>query len=119
MPSRCFIIQEPVKKDAASGQMVPMMDFRKALEYGEPVVCLPCGRVAFAPGPTVQTLNEKLRDFSDDDYLVAVGDPSAIAIAGAIAASNNRGRFKMLKWDKESRKYIKIEVNLYPHRKEN
>lgn len=110
---KCFIIQEPMKRDFSSRQMVPLMDFRKVLEYGDPVVCLPIGRMSLSPGPTVDILKTKLRNFCDDDYLVAVGDPSAIMMAGAIASEFNMGRFKMLKWDKESKQYIKVEVNLF------
>ena len=54
-----------------------------------------------------------VNDFSDDDYLLLMGDPSAIGIACAVASSNNRGRFKCLKWDKREYKYYPVEVNLY------
>jgi len=51
-------------------------------------------------------------NFNDDDYLLLIGDPSAIGIACAIAATNNRGQFKCLKWDKREYKYYPVEVNL-------
>ena len=113
MRGKCYIIQEPVRRDHSTGQMVPIMDFRKVLDYGDPVVCLPGGRVMLSPAPTIEMLKSKLKNFTDDDYLVAVGDPSAIAIAGAIAAEYNMGRFKMLKWDKESRQYVCVDINLF------
>lgn len=120
MRGKVYIIHEVMRRDAASGQMVPAFDFRKAVEYGDLEVCLPPGRVALAPGPTVNLLNDKLRNFCDDDYLIAVGDPSAISIASAIAAQNNRGRFKLLKWDKDMHQYIKVDIDLYHNkRKEN
>jgi hypothetical protein len=56
-----------------------------------------------------------LKDFSDDDYLLAAGDPSAIAVAGAVAAEANRGRFKLLKWDKSNKGYIRVDINIFPH----
>lgn len=107
-----YIVQEPMRRDSESGHLVPTMDFRKCLEYGDPVVCLTNPKVAFTPGPMVRALNDCLKDFCDDDYLVAVGDPSAIATAAAVAAKNNLGRFNLLKWDKNSRRYIKVEINL-------
>lgn len=106
-----FIVQEPMRRDRQSGQLVPIMDFRGVLEYGDPVVCLNSPKVAFTPGPMIRTLKDVLKDFTDDDYLVAVGDPSAIAAAAAIAARNNLGRFNMLKWDKDSHKYIKVAID--------
>ena len=108
-----YITQEVMKRDFATGNFIPTMDFRKALEYGSLEVCLPLGRVSLTPGPTVQILSSKLRNFCDDDYLIAVGDPSVIAMAGAIAANNNMGRFKMLKWDRDTKQYIAVSVDLW------
>lgn len=110
---KCYIVQEPMRRDSVSGQMVPVMDFRKVLEYGDPEVCLPTGKVALSPAPTVYQLRDKLRNFSDDDYLVAVGDPSAIAIAAVIACENNLGRMKLLKWDKDMRRYILVQIDIH------
>ena len=117
MRGKVYVIQEVFRYE--NGVQVPIFDFRKAAEYGDLEVCLPSGKVSLSPGPTVNQLNDKLRNFSDDDYLVAVGDPSAIAIAGAIAANNNRGKFSILKWDKNVKQYIKVSVDLYPHRRAN
>jgi hypothetical protein len=101
-----------MKRDFATGQMTPVMDFRKVLEYGDPVVCLPPGRVSLAPGPTVDALKQALRDFTDDDYIVSVGDPSAIFIAAMVVGQNNRNKCKLLKWDKDARRYIQVTVDL-------
>ena len=111
--SKCYIIQEPLKYDPISGQMVPVMDFRKVLEYGEPVVCLPGGRVSLSPGPTIDALRNKLKDYTDGDYLVSVGDPSAIFIAAMVIGDINRGKCNLLKWDKQSKQYIKVEVDVH------
>ena len=51
-------------------------------------------------------------DFSDDDWLLAMGDPAIIGIAFAIAASINHGRVNLLKWDKIERSYYPVKVNL-------
>lgn len=118
--SKVYIIQEPLKRDFQTGEMVPVMDFRKVLEYGDPVICLNSGRVSLTPGPTIDKLREVLKNFTDDDYLVPVGDPSAMAIAMMIIGDLNRGKCKILKWDKDSKRYIKVDVDIYYRtRKEN
>lgn len=61
---------------------------------------------------TVRKLRHKLRTFSGKDYLLAIGDPVAIGIACAIAAENNGGRFKMLKWDRQEKLYYAVSVDL-------
>lgn len=118
MQRRVFIVQEPVKRDSETGELVPMMNFKRVLEYGSPIVCLPRGNVALSPAPTMDKLREKLKDFSDKDYLVCAGDPTCLAMAAIIAADRNRGKVTMLKWDKISKGYIEVRIDLY-NRKES
>ena len=54
----------------------------------------------------------KIVNFNDDDYLLLTGDPAAIALAAAVAARQNGGRFKMLKWDRQTAKYFPLSANL-------
>ena len=86
-----------------------------ALDYGEIEVVLPPNQsqVIFSSGPTVARIKRTMEDFSDDDYLLFIGDPTAIAILATVAASKNHGRFKCLKWDKQERRYIPIQIDLF------
>ena len=98
-----FVVQEVVGKNILSAE-----------KYGDLELLLPEGsQLVLSTAPTVRRLKSKLKDFSDDDYLLLMGDPSAIGIACAVASSHNRGRFKCLKWDKREYKYYPVEVNLY------
>jgi len=63
---------------------------------------------------TVRRMIRKLSKFTDDDYLLLAGDPAGIAIASALAAQHNMGRFKVLKWDRLEQRYYPLEVNLNP-----
>ena len=94
-------------------QEVKGRNILSAEKFGELELLLPEGaQIVLSAGPTVRRLRHKLRNFNDDDYLLLIGDPSAIGIACAIAATNNIGRFKCLKWDKREYKYYPVEVNL-------
>jgi folate-dependent tRNA-U54 methylase TrmFO/GidA len=86
-----------------------------ALDYGEIEVVLPPNQsqVIFSSGPTVARIKRMMETFSDDDYLLFIGDPTAIAIMATVAASKNHGRFKCLKWDKQERRYIPIQIDLF------
>lgn len=110
---RVFITQEPQRKDPATGRMVSMMNFNHARKFGEPVVLLPAGPVALNTAPVVWELKDALRDFSDQDYLIAVGDPTLQAMAAIVAAQNNRGRVHFLKWDRELGNYIEVQFDLH------
>jgi len=91
-----YVVQEVAGKNILSAE-----------KYGDLELLLPEG------SQLVLRLKTKLKDFSDDDYLLLMGDPSAIGIACAVASSNNRGRFKCLKWDKREYKYYPVDVNLF------
>lgn len=101
--STVYVVSETTQHNIAS-----------ALDYGRLETILPPNaQIAFSVAPTVRRIQRKLEKFSDEDYLLLIGDPSAIGICCAIAAARNHGRFKMLKWDKRERRYIPIEVNLF------
>jgi len=97
-----YVVQEVIGRNVLSAE-----------KFGDLELLLPEGsQLVLSTGPTVKRLRYKLRNFNDDDYLLLIGDPSAIGIACAIAATNNRGQFKCLKWDKREYKYYPVEVNL-------
>ena len=57
-----------------------------ARRFGEIKVLLPPNRqIVLSSAPTVSRLREGLNGFSDDDYLLLMGDPAAIGIACSIA----------------------------------
>jgi len=88
-----------------------------AMDYGViETVLPPNAQIAFSVTPTVRRIQRKLEKFTDEDYLLFIGDPTAIGIISAIAASKNNGRFKCLKWDKLERRYIPIQVDLFPQK---
>ena len=94
-------------------QEVKSRNVLSAEKFGTLELLLPEGsQLVLSTGPTVRRLRYRLRNFNDDDYLLLIGDPSAIGIACAVAATNNRGQFKCLKWDKREYKYYPVEVNL-------
>ena len=88
------------------------VDITDALRFGEFENLLPRqDQLMISSQPVVHALKKKLKDFSDDDYILCLGDPSIIATVAVVAASMNRNRFKMLKWDRHLKKYYPVEVN--------
>jgi alcohol dehydrogenase YqhD (iron-dependent ADH family) len=105
-----YITQE-VRKSTSDGSFHPQFNFKPALKFGELRVLVPAGMSLLSPVPLIRTLKEKLATFSDEDYLLAVGDPSVVAAASIIAAGKNEGRVRMLKWDREISDYIPVELD--------
>jgi hypothetical protein len=89
----------------------PIFDLAPAAQYGETEVLMPFAQSMLATVPTVRALKEKLRNFTDDDYLLPVGDPVLISTVAMIAAEQNGGRVKFLKWDKPTHSYVVIPVD--------
>ena len=88
-------------------------NIRSAEKFGDLKIVLPDNKqMILSSGPLTFKLQKELRDFNDNDYLLLIGDPAIIEVAGAIAADINNGRFKVLKWDRNETKYYDIEIDL-------
>ena len=88
-------------------------NIRSAEKFGDLKIVLPDNRqIVLSSGPLTFKLKQELKDFNDNDYLLLIGDPAIIAVAGAIASENNNGRFKVLKWDRNETRYYDIEIDL-------
>ena len=70
-------------------------------------------QMIFSPGPLIYKLRQGLKNYTSDDYLLLTGDPAIIGVACSIVSDITGGKFKLLKWDKQERKYYPIAINLY------
>jgi folate-dependent tRNA-U54 methylase TrmFO/GidA len=88
-------------------------NIRSAEKFGDLKVVLPDNKqIVLSSGPLTFKLKHELKDFNDDDYLLLMGDPAIIAVAGAVVSDVNGGKFKVLKWDRDEKKYYDIEIDL-------
>ena len=70
-------------------------------------------QMIFSPGPLIYKLRQGLKNYTSDDYLLLTGDPAIIGVACSIVSDITGGKYNLLKWDKQERKYYPIEINLY------
>jgi len=70
-------------------------------------------QMIFSPGPLIYKLRKGLRNYTSEDYLLLTGDPAIIGVACSIVSDITNGKYNVLKWDKQERKYYPIEINLY------
>ena len=92
----------------------PKINILGASEYGEFKFLLPeLSQIIFSPGPLIFKLRKLLKDFRPEDYLLLTGDPAIIGVACSIVSDITNGKYNLLKWDKQERKYYPIEINLY------
>ena len=105
-----YVIQEIAGTKAGN----PKINIMGASHYGKFKFLLPeFSQIIFSPGPLVYKLRQGLREYKPDDYLLLTGDPAIIGVACSIVSDITNGKFNLLKWDKQERKYYPIEINLY------
>jgi len=114
--SKVYVVQVPNRvhkdRDGNVTGVTPLFDLFPAEAYGEIIVMLPEGNHSFVPVQLVSMLEKHLIDFTDEDYLIPIGDPVACMIAGIIAVKHNNGKINVLKWDKKYRQYIEVSVTI-------
>ena len=92
----------------------PKINIMGAAEYGKFKFLLPeLSQIIFSPGPLIFKLRKELANYKKTDYLLLTGDPAIIGVACSIVSDITNGKYNLLKWDKQERKYYTIEINLY------
>ena len=105
-----YVIQEIPGTRAGN----PKINIMGASQYGQFKFLLPeFSQMIFSPGPLIYKLRQGLKDYKTRDYLLLTGDPAIIGVACSIVSDMTNGKYKLLKWDKQERKYYPIAINLY------
>ena len=100
--SMVFAVQEDTRKN-----LLPALDFG-SIEY----LLDSRDQITFDSVPWVRRIATALRGYTEEDYILAIGDPAAIGIACSVAAQRTGGRYKMLKWDRQEQRYYPITVDI-------
>ena len=105
-----YVIQEVAGTQSGN----PKINIMGASNYGKIKFLLPeFSQIIFSPGPLVFKLRKGLKDFKEGDHLLLIGDPALIGVACSIVSDITNGKYNLLKWDKQERKYYPITINLY------
>ena len=110
IPSKVYVIQEiPGTKEGR-----PKINILGAAKFGTFKFLLPeLSQIIFSPGPLIFKLRKGLNDYRPKDFLLLTGDPAIIGVACSIVSDMTNGKYNLLKWDKQERKYYAIEINLH------
>lgn len=114
--SRVFVVQEQ-----------PHMNISPATDFGSIIYMIGPGEHAFNPTRVVSAFRDCIEQnkFTADDHLLLIGDPILIGCAVAIvdqwmqaewaqagSLSDTAPKLRTLKWDRELRRYLPIELPL-------
>ena len=105
-----YVIQEI----AGTREGKPKINILGAAKYGTFKFLLPeLSQIIFSPGPLIFKLRKELANYQTTDHLLLTGDPAIIGVACSIVSDITNGKYNLLKWDKQERKYYSIAINLY------
>jgi len=108
--STVYVIQEI----AGTKWGTPKINIIGASRYGKFKFLLPeMSQIIFSPGPLIFKLRNGLKNYTLKDYLLLTGDPAIIGVACSIVSDITNGKYNLLKWDKQERKYYPITINLH------
>jgi hypothetical protein len=107
-----YAVQSPRRRDLQTRKMVPRYDLAPANIYGEVKELLSPTTKPFNPAPIIDELYIKLENFSDDDYIICIGNPILLAIAVTVASDINDGKVKLLQWHGKKEEYIAVDVDM-------
>lgn len=112
--SKVFVVQEQLRFDLASGKNVPRFPtIENAQALGQLVFMLEPNAHPFNQSAVVGTFHKFLNEYSDDDYLILVGNPILLGMATAIAASYNSGRVNFLQWSPKGERYVLVHSEMF------
>ena len=109
-PAIVYVIQEI----SGTKEGRPKINIMGAAQFGVFKFLLhELSQIIFSPGPLIFKLRKGLEKYKRKDFLLLTGDPAIIGVACSIVSDITNGKFKLLKWDKQERRYYPIEINLY------
>lgn len=106
-----YIPQSVRRYDGQSQKLKPLFDFTQAANYGNLREVIDEFEDLLFIEKLTGKVKESLAEFSAEDYLIAVGDPTLIAICAAVLF-RKFDRVNMLKWDRKTQTYLKVEIGL-------
>ena len=103
-----------VQETAGTREGRPKFNIMGAAEYGKLKFLLDeRSQMIFSPGPLIFKLKTLVKDFKPTDYLLLTGDPAIIGVVCSLVSDNTNGRYNLLKWDRQEKRYYPIEIDLY------
>lgn len=90
-------------------QEVPGRNLSAALDYGNMELLLPPNQILLDHAAAIDQLYARLNHFDkEEDWLLLIGDPVAIGLACAVVTDITDGTLRMLKWDRETHRYLPV-----------
>lgn len=87
-------------------------DHQAAAVYGNLQYVVNFSQAQAPPYSLIETMRSALRTFSQDDYLLPVGDPVVMSLATHFALESSGGRVQILRWDRVTQSYQVVHFDV-------
>jgi hypothetical protein len=109
--NKVYIPHVVKRLDRQTSKLKPALDFSSAARYGQLTEVIDDWDDILLVDKVTANANLALANFTEDDYLLAVGDPTVIAICAGILFKRF-SHVKMLKWDRRLGDYLLLKVGV-------
>lgn len=100
-----YVVQHHLRYDPEKGELSPRYDLTPAEAFGKLRFILDAKTTLQRPELVVAKMDLILKSFTDNDYLLPIGNPVMIGWAMALAAAHNEGRVAVLVWSNRDQRY--------------
>lgn len=109
-----FVVQQQMQFSSESQELIPRFpSINKAESWGVLKFILSPSAHPFNPEIVLGDMHEALSGFSDDDYLLLIGNPILIGMATTLAAYYNNGKVNFLQWSGKHQRYTMISAQIH------
>ena len=115
MPNNVYVVQQRFSRQGDGSQKFHNYD--AAFKYGVISYLIPSKSIVddLYNGDIDKLLEERLSQFSEDDYLILTGDPvmcAQVVLAAVFRLPENVTTLKILKWNFEQGEYYPVEIKI-------
>lgn len=107
-----YVVQHHLRYDPDLGELVPRYNLQPAERWGKLRFILDSRATVQRPEAVIAKMDLVLQGFTDDDYLLPIGNPVLIGWAMALAAANNEGKVAVLVWSSRDQRYTPAKSRL-------
>lgn len=109
-----FIVNEPLKKNDATGEYERFLPLDSAIDFGDVVIKLTAdGSPGSNLAGAMHVIRDGLKSWQDGDFIVLVGDQALLAYAASVVGAKiagNRGTLRFLKWERRQGRYVPLPM---------
>lgn len=108
MTTKVWAVQSNMKRNP-DGSWTPKFDLTIAAQYGQIEFVFGFGQAALMGPAAALSIEERMRDYSEEDYILPIGDNVLFGMVVAHLVRNGHSP-RVLRWDRQAGRYDVINI---------